>query len=69
MVCTESVLHLAVVDCDLDGDGSIDETDDCGGNADEVGVSSIRCASKLGGYFGIAGETTSSARDSHLFPR
>ena len=31
------VLQLAVVDSDLDGDGSVDETDEGGGDSDKVG--------------------------------
>lgn len=42
VVGTESVLQLSVVESDLDRDGSIDETDQSGGDSDEVGSSSVR---------------------------
>jgi hypothetical protein len=47
VVSSKSVLQLAVVDGNLDADSGIDETDDCGGNSDEVGVSSVACTCKL----------------------
>lgn len=46
MVGTEAVLVVAVVDGDLDGDGSINETDDGSGNADVVGVAAVRSTSE-----------------------
>lgn len=41
MVGTESVLVVAIVDSNLDRNGRIDETNDCRGNADIIGVSAI----------------------------
>lgn len=41
VVGTQTVLVLAVVDGDLDGDGGIDETDDGGRDTDEVGVAAV----------------------------
>lgn len=41
VVGTQSVLVVAVVDGDLDRDRCINQTDDRGGNADVVGVSSV----------------------------
>lgn len=49
VVGTKTVLVITVVDGDLDRDGSIDQTDDSGGDTDVVGVSAV----------GSAGETTS----------
>ena len=46
VVCTETVLVVAIVDGNLDGDTSVDEANDGGGNSDEVGVSAVRSASK-----------------------
>jgi len=41
MVCAQAVLVVAIVDSHLDGDRGIDESDDRGGDTDEVGVSAI----------------------------
>ena len=41
MVGTKTVLVVAVVDANLDGDGGIDETDNRGRDADEVGVPAV----------------------------
>lgn len=41
VVSTETVLVVAVVDGDLDGDRSINQTDDSGGDTDVVGVSTV----------------------------
>lgn len=46
MIGSKTVLQLAVVDGNLDGDSSINETNDCGRDADEVGVSAVRGACK-----------------------
>lgn len=43
VVGTKTILGLAVVDGYFDGDGGVDETDDCGGNSDEVCVASVGC--------------------------
>jgi hypothetical protein len=50
MVGTETVLVVAVVDADLDGDGSIDQADDGGRNADEVGVAAVGGTGKSGNW-------------------
>jgi hypothetical protein len=41
MISTQPVLVIAVVNGNLDTDTGIDEANDCGGNTDEVGVSSV----------------------------
>lgn len=46
VVGTETVLVVAVVDTDLDGDGSVNQANDGGGNADEVGVAAVGSAGK-----------------------
>jgi hypothetical protein len=43
VVCTEAVLVVAIVHGDLDGDGCVDEADDSGRNADEVGIATVCC--------------------------
>ena len=43
---SQTVLQLAVVNPDFDGDGSVNEADDCGGDADVVGVATVCGASK-----------------------
>ena len=48
VVGTETVLVVAVVDTDLDGDGSVNQANDGGGNADEVGVAAVSSAGKSG---------------------
>lgn len=42
VVGTQAVLIVAVVDSDLDTDTGVDQANDCGGNSDEVGVTSVR---------------------------
>jgi hypothetical protein len=44
VVGTKTVLVVIVVDANLDRDGSVNETNDGGGNTDEVGVSAVRSA-------------------------
>ena len=44
VVGSQAVLVVAVVDGDLDADRGIDQTDDGGGDADEVCVPSVRSA-------------------------
>lgn len=46
VVRSETVLVVAIVDGDLNADACIDQTNDGRGNPDEVGISSVRCASK-----------------------
>jgi hypothetical protein len=46
VVSTETVLIAAVVDGDLDRDGGVNETNDCGGNADVVSVAAVHSTSK-----------------------
>lgn len=46
MIGTKAVLVAAVVDGDFDGDRGIDEADDCGGDADVVGVATIGSTSE-----------------------
>ena len=41
VVGTKTVLVVVVVDTNLDRDGSVNETNDGGGNTDEVGVSAV----------------------------
>ena len=41
MVCAKSVLVVAIVDGNLDGNGCIDQADDCGWDTYEVSVASI----------------------------
>lgn len=41
VISAETVLQLAVIDGNLDGNGSVNETDDGGRNADEVGVAAV----------------------------
>ena len=41
VVGTKTVLVVVVVDANLDGDGSINQTNDSGGHTDEVGVSAV----------------------------
>lgn len=41
MVCPQSVLVVAVVDSDFDGNRSIDKSNDGGGNSNEVRVSFV----------------------------
>jgi hypothetical protein len=48
VVCTETVLVVGVVDADLDGDGSVDQANDGGGNTDEVGVAAVGSTCKSG---------------------
>jgi hypothetical protein len=50
VVGTETVLVVAVVDTDLDRDGSVNQTNDGGGNADEVGVAAVGSARKSGNW-------------------
>lgn len=42
MVSTETVLVVAVVDGNLDGNGSINQTNHSSGDSDEVGVAAVR---------------------------
>ena len=63
MVGTETVLELAVVDANLNGDSSIDEADDGGRDSDEVGVSPVRGACETAD---IGDETTSNSEDRLL---
>lgn len=46
MVCTKSVLIISIVDSNLDGDRRVDQSNDCGRDSNEVGVSSIRRTSE-----------------------
>lgn len=46
VVSSQAVLVVAIIDGDLDGDGGIDETNDGGGDADEVGVPTVGGAGK-----------------------
>ena len=46
MIGTKTILVIAVINSDLDRDRCIDQTDHSRGNADVVGVTSIRSASK-----------------------
>ena len=48
MICSESVLVIAIVDSDLDRNTGIDQTNHRGWNADVVGVSSICRTCKTG---------------------
>lgn len=50
VVGSQTILIIAVVDGDLDGDGSVDEADDGGGDADVVGVAAVggTCEAKEG---------------------
>jgi len=48
VVGTETVLVVAVVDTDLDRDGCVNQADNGGGNADEVGVAAVCGTSKSG---------------------
>lgn len=63
VVGTESVLKLAVVDADLDGDGGVDESNEGGADTNPVGVSAIRSAG-VAAY--VRGETTSNDQDRLL---
>ncbi len=44
MVGTQAILVSAIVDSYLDGHGGVNQTDDRGGDADEVGVTTVRSA-------------------------
>lgn len=46
MVGAKAVLVSAVVDSHLDRNGGVNETNNCGGDADEVGVAAVRSAGK-----------------------
>lgn len=46
VVSTETVLVVAVVDGNLDGHRSIDQTNHRSGDTDEVGVAAVRCTCK-----------------------
>ncbi len=46
MVGTQAVLVVAIVDSDLDRHRSIDQSNDCCWNADEVGISAVGGAGK-----------------------
>lgn len=46
MVCSKAVLVVAIVHGDLDADTSINETNNCRRNANEVGIPSISSARK-----------------------
>jgi len=46
MVGTKTVLVVVVVDTDLDRDGGVNETNNGGGNTDEVGVSAVSSTSE-----------------------
>jgi len=48
VVSTETVLVIAVVDSDLDGDGSVNETNDGGWNTDVVGVAAVGSTGESG---------------------
>ncbi len=48
MVCTETVLVVAIVDGNLDGDGCVYQANDSGRDSDEVGVSSVSGTSEPG---------------------
>lgn len=48
VVSTESVLVVAVVDGYLDGNRCIDQTDDCGWDTNEVGVTAVCSTCKAG---------------------
>lgn len=48
VVCAQTVLVVAVVDSDLDGYGSIDQANDCCGNADEWRVAAVGSACEAG---------------------
>lgn len=46
VVGAETVLILAMVDGDLDGDRGVNEANDRCGDADEIGCSAVGCARK-----------------------
>ena len=48
VVGTETILVVAVVDGDLDGDGSVNETNDGGWNTDVVGVAAVGSTGESG---------------------
>lgn len=50
VVGTKTVLVVAVVDTDLDGDGGVNQANDGGGNADEVGVAAVGSTGKSGSW-------------------
>lgn len=46
MISTQTVLIVAIVDGNFDGDGGVNQTNDCGGDSDKVGVPAVSCACK-----------------------
>ncbi len=46
VICTKAVLVVAIIDCDLDRDRRINETNDGGWHSDEVGVASVGSTSE-----------------------
>ena len=63
VVGSETVLVAAVVDGDLDRDGSVNETNDCGGDADVVCVAAVSSTSKASN---VSDETTTDNKDRLL---
>jgi hypothetical protein len=53
VVCTETVLVVGIVDTDLDGDGSVDQANDGGGDTDEVGVAAVGSTCKSGKWLAL----------------
>lgn len=48
VVGPESVLVISIVDCNFNGNGGIDQSNDGGWDSNEVAVSSVCCTSKSG---------------------
>lgn len=48
MVSAKTVLVVAVVDSHFDADTSVNQTNDCSGHSDEVGVASVGSTSESG---------------------
>jgi hypothetical protein len=63
VVGTETVLVTAVVDSNLDRNGSVNEANDSSGNADVVGVAAVSSTSKASN---ICDETTTNNKDRLL---
>jgi hypothetical protein len=66
MVGAEPVLGFAVVDGNFNGNGRVDEPNDCGWDSDEVCVSSVRCTCKSGRE--VVRMVSRSARPEKTYP-
>jgi hypothetical protein len=65
MIGAETVLVIAIIHSDLDGHGSINQTNDGGRNADKVGVSSVRGTCKTIGQRSVIGHHGNTTKEMY----